>query len=145
MTETAQSGSIGRRSTVNVMLRHSALLLMLGSLAGCAGGLGQTFLVRFMPFSATPDAEGRATFQAAVAYAKANPLMPVTVDGFRQGQYPNEYDTLREERVRGTVSELVAGGVSRGRIDILGEGIAYAQGSPTPSPPPDTVKISIGL
>jgi hypothetical protein len=145
MTEIAQSGSIGRRSAVNVMLRCCALFLMLGSLAGCAGGLGQTFLVRFMPFSATPDAQGRATFQAAVAYANANPLLPVTVDGFRQGQYSNEFDTLREERVRGAVSELVAGGVSRGRIDILGEGIAYAQGSPTPSPPPDTVKISIGL
>ena len=73
------------------------------------------------------------------------PVDPVTVDGFRQGQYSNEFDTLREERVRGAVSMLVAGGVSRGRIDILGEGIAYAQGSPMSSPPPDTVKISIGL
>jgi hypothetical protein len=145
MMEIAQSASIGRRPLVNVMLRCSASLLMLGSLAGCAGGLGQTFVVGFMPFSATPDPQGQATFRAAVAYANANPLMPVTVDGFRQGQYSNEFDTLREERVRGAVSMLVAGGVSRERIDILGEGIAYAQGSPMPGPPPDTVKISIGL
>jgi hypothetical protein len=33
----------------------------------------------------------------------------------------------------------------RARIDIPGKGIAYAQGSPMPSLPGDTVKIAIGL
>jgi hypothetical protein len=145
MTDFAQNGSIGRRSVVNVLLRRSVLLFMLGSLAGCASSLGQTFMVRFMPFSATPDAQGQATLQAAIAFANAHPLMPVTIDGFRYGQYPNEFDTMREERVRDVVSMLVAGGVGRERIDILGKGIAYAQGSPMPTPPPETVKIAIGL
>ncbi len=145
MMEIAPNGSVGRRSIVNVLLHGSALVLMLVSLAGCGAGLGQTFIVQFMPFSATPDAQGQSTLQAAIAFAKANPLMPVTIDGFRQGQYPNEFDTLREERVRDVVAMLVAAGVGRERIDILGEGIAYAQGSPTPAPPPDTVKIAIGL
>jgi hypothetical protein len=131
--------------SVNVMLRRFALLLMLGSLAGCAGGLGQTFMVQFMPFSATPDTQGRATVQAAIAYANAHPLAPVTIDGFHYGQYSNQFDTIGEERVRVVVSMLVEGGLSRVRIDILGKGIAYAQGSPMPSLPSDTVKITIGL
>ena len=145
MTQTAQSGSIGRRCIVNVMLRHSALLLLLGSLAGCAGGLGQTFMVQFLPFSATPDAQGQATVQAAIAFARANPLDPMTIDGFHSGQYANQFDTIREQRVRAVLSMLVDGGISGARISILGEGMAYAQGSPMPSLPPDTVKIAIGL
>jgi hypothetical protein len=131
--------------SVNVMLRRSALLLVLASLAGCAGGLGQTFMVQFMPFSATPDVQGQATVQAAIVYANANPLTPVTIDGFHYGQYSNQFDTMGEERVRVVVSMLVEGGISRSRIDILGKGIAYAQGSPMPSLPRDTVKIAIGL
>jgi ABC-type glycerol-3-phosphate transport system substrate-binding protein len=145
MTQSKQSSSIGRRYIVNVMLRRSALLLMLGSLAGCAGGLGQTFMVQFMPFSATPDAHGQATVQAAIAFAKANPLDPITIDGFHYGQYANQFDTMGEERVRAVVSILVDGGISGARISILGEGMAYAQGSPMPSLPRGTVKIAIGL
>jgi hypothetical protein len=145
MTLMAQSGSIGRRCIVNVMLRHSALLLLLGSVAGCAGGVGQTFMVQFIPFSPTPDARGQATVQAAIAFAKANPLDPMTIDGFHYGQYANEFDTIREQRVRAVLSMLVDGGISGARITIMGEGMAYAQGSPMPSLPPDTVKIAIGL
>ncbi len=127
------------------MLRCSALLLMLVSLAGCAGGLGQTFMVRFVPFSPTPDAQGQATVQAAIALAKANPLSAVTIDGFQRGQYSDQFDTIRQERVRVVLSMLVKGGISRVRIDILGKGLAYPKGSPMPSLPPDTVKIAIGL
>ena len=145
MTEIAPNGRVGRRSMVNVLLRGSALVVMLGSLAGCGADLGQNFMVQFMPFSATPDVHGQAALQAAINFATAHPLMPVTIDGFHYGQYPNEYLTLREERVRDVVAMLVAGGVGRERIDILGEGIDYAQGSPTPAPPPDTVRIAIGL
>jgi outer membrane protein OmpA-like peptidoglycan-associated protein len=132
-------------ASANVMLRHCALLLMLASITGCAGGLGQTFMVQFMPFSATPDAQGQPTVQAAIAFAKANPLMPVTIDGFHYGQYPDQFDSMGEERVRVVVSMLVDGGISRARIDILGRGIAYAQGSPMPPLPRDTVKIAVGL
>jgi hypothetical protein len=102
-------------------------------------------MVQFMPFSSTPVGQGQATVQAAVAYAKANPLSPVTIDGFHYGQYSNQYDSMAEDRVRAVVYMLVEGGVDRARIDILGEGIAYAQGSPMASLPPDTVKIAIGL
>ncbi len=145
MTGIAGSDGIRRRSIVNAIVRGSALVLMLGGLAGCGAGSGQTFLVQFMPFSATPDATGQPTIRAAIAFANAHPLMPITIDGFRYGQYPNEFDTIREERVRDVVAMLVAGGVDRGRIEILWKGIDYAQGSPLPAPPPDEVKIAIGL
>jgi hypothetical protein len=145
MTQITQSGSIGRRSIANVTLHLSALLLMLGFLAGCAGGLGQTFMVQFMPFSTAPAGQGRATVQAAIAYANANPLSPVSIDGFHYGQYSDEFDSIAEERVRTVVSLLVESGVSRERIAIMGKGMAYAQGSAMPSLPPDTVKIAIGL
>jgi hypothetical protein len=127
------------------MLRQATLLLMLRSLTGCAGGLGQTFMVQFMPFSPTPDAQGEAAVQAAIAFAKANPLDPITIDGFRYGQYLNQFDTLGEQRVRAVVSMLVNGGVGGARISILGEGMAYAHGSPMPSLQRDMVKIAIGL
>jgi hypothetical protein len=129
----------------HAITRLSALLLMLGSLAGCAGGLGQTFMVQFMPFSVIPVGQGQAAAQAAIAYANANPLSAVTIDGFHYGQYTNQYDTLGEQRVRTLVGMFVQAGVSRARIDILGKGIDYAQGSPMPSLPPDTVKIAVGL
>ena len=149
MTQITQSGSIGRRCNVNFMLRRSARLLMLGSLAGCASGLGQTFMVQFMPFSATPDAQGVAAVQAAIAFAKANPLDPMTIDGLQyeqySWQYSDQFDTIREDRVRTVVSMLVKGGISGARIGILGEDVPYAPGSPMPPLPRDTVKIAIGL
>ncbi len=136
---------MGRRSIVNAMARGSVLLAMLVSLAGCGADAGQTFMVRFMPFSATPDAQGQPALRAAVAFANAHPLMPVSIDGFHYGQYPDETDTLREERVRDVVAMMVAGGVGRERIDIAGKGLNYAQGTPLPALPPDTVKVAIGL
>jgi hypothetical protein len=137
MTQITQRGSVGRRYIVNVMLRRSALLLMLGSFAGCAGGSGQSFMVQFMPFSATPDGQGKAAVQAAIAFAKANPLYTVAIDGFRYGQYSNQFDTIGEQRVRAVVSMLVDGGIRGARISVS------AQASPTPSFPRDTVKIAI--
>ena len=145
MTQLRPHGSIGRRSMANITLHLFALLAMLGSFEGCAGGMGRTFMVQFMPFSAILVGQGHTIVETAIAFANANPLTPVTIDGFHYGQYSDQHDTLAEERVRAVVSVLVAGGIDRARIDILGEGLAYAQGSPMPSLPPDTVKIAIGL
>ena len=118
---------------------------MFGLLSGCAGGLGQTYYVQFMSFSASPDPQGQATVESAAAFAKANPLMPVTIDGFHYGQYTNQVDSLAEERVRVVISQLVRAGVGRGRIQVLGKGISYAQGAPINPLPPNTVKIGVGL
>ena len=93
--------------TVRAVLHRSALLFLLASVAGCAGGVGQTFMVSFMSFSATPDAQGQAVVQAAIALANAHPLAPITIDGFRTGQYPNE---VRHDR----------GGACQGRISRAG-------------------------
>lgn len=129
------------------MLRRAALLLLFASLSGCAGGLGRTYMISFVSFSATPDDAGQAAIQSAIAFAKANRLMPVTIDGFAHGQYTNQVDTMSEERVRVVANTLVQGGIGRERIDILGRSgnIAYAQGSPMARLPPNTVKLGVGL
>lgn len=129
------------------MLRRAAFLLLLTCLSGCAGGLGQTFYVQFMPFSATPDSQGQATLQSVIAYANQNKLAPVAIDAYRSGQYVNQVDTMAEERVRVVIAALVQAGIGRGRIEILGTqgGIAYAQGSSMARLPPNTVKIGVGL
>jgi len=129
------------------MLRRAALLLLFATLSGCAGGLGHTYMISFQSNSATPDAQGQAAIDSAIAFAKANPLMPITIDGFAYGQYTNQVDTMSEERVRVLANTLVRGGIGRERIDILGKsgGIAYAQGSPMARLPPNTVKLGVGL
>ncbi|HVZ09516.1 hypothetical protein [Rhodopila sp.] len=126
------------------MLRRALLLIVL-AVAGCAGGGPRTYFVKFQPFSAIPDADGQQAVQAAIAYAKADALRPVMVDGFHYGQYPNEGDTMRADRVRVVVDMLVQGGIGRERIQIMGEGIDYAQGSPMPSLPPGTVRVGVGF
>jgi hypothetical protein len=141
----ARSVGIDRQSMLKFMLRCSALLLIVGCLGGCAGDLGQTFMVHYIPFSTIPDEQGKASVSAAIAFAKAHPLMPVAIDGFHYGQYSNEFDSLREERVRVLVFRFGEAGIDRSRIDILGKGMVYPQGSPMPSLPPDTVKITLGL
>jgi hypothetical protein len=128
------------------MLRYAALLLMLTLFAGCSGGLGQTFFVRYLPFSSTPDQQGEAALQAAVAFAKANPLMPVTIDGFNTPPGVRDFDTMAQERVRVVRARLIEGGIGRERLEVLGGGnLAYTQGQTMPTVPRDTVKIGIGL
>src|ERR1700750_3351038 len=107
----APSVDTDRQSMLKFMMRCSALLLLVGCLVGCAGGLGHTFIVHYMPFSTTPDDQGKASVSAAIAFAKAHPLMPVTIDGFHYGQYSNEFDSLREERVRVLVYRLGQEGI----------------------------------
>ena len=87
----AQNVDTDRQSMLNFVLRCSALLLIVGCLVGCAGDLGQTFMVHYMPFSTTPDDQGKASVSAAIAFAKAHPLMPLTIDGFHS---PNLLSSL---------------------------------------------------
>ena len=94
-------------------------------------------MVQFMPFSATPDGQGEAAVQAAIAFAKVHPLYTIAIDGFHDGQYANQSDTIGEQRVRAVVSMLVDGGIRGARISVS------AQASPMPSLPRDTVKIAI--
>jgi hypothetical protein len=128
------------------MLRRAAFFLLLATLAGCSGGLGQTFMVRFLPFSSAPDQQGEAALQAAIALAKANPLMPITIDGFRSSPDVRDFDTMAQERVRVLRARIVEAGIGRERVEILGSGsIAYTHGQPMPPLPPDTVKVGVGL
>jgi hypothetical protein len=127
------------------MLRCAVLLMMCASLAGCAGGLGRTYSISYLPFSAKPDAPGKQALDAAIAFAKANPLMPVTIDGYTTPPDARQFDSMAQERVRVVRMTLIDGGIDRARIGILGNGIAYAQGTRMPTLPRDTVNVGIGL
>jgi hypothetical protein len=127
------------------MLRCVILLVMCASLAGCVGGLGRTYSVSYLPFSAKPDSQGQQAVDAALAFAKANPLMPVTIDGYSTPPDVRQFDSMAQERVRILRSTLIDGGVDRARIGVLGNGIAYPQGTRMPTLPRDTVNVGIGL
>jgi outer membrane protein OmpA-like peptidoglycan-associated protein len=125
-------------------VRRVAVVLLAASLAGCAGG-GKTFIIRFEPFSASLDTAGRSTLHAAADYAKANPLAPVSVDGFHSRPDPTEFDTLPQERVNVVTNALVDVGVERWRIEVLGKGVVYPRGVPMPTLPDRSVVIRTGL
>jgi hypothetical protein len=127
------------------MLRCAILLVICTSLAGCVGGLGRTYSISYLPFSARPDAPGQQALDAAVAFAKANPLMPVTIDGYTTPPDVRQFDSMAQERVRLVRMTLIDAGIDRARIGNLGNGIAYAQGTRMPTLPRDTVNIGIGL
>jgi len=127
------------------MLRCAILVVTSTLLAGCVGGLGRTYSVSYLPFSARPDAPGQQALDQAIAFAKANPLMPVTIDGYTTPPDARQFDSMAQERVRVVRMKLIDGGIGRARISVLGNGIAYAQGTRMPTLPRDTVNVGIGL
>ena len=127
------------------MVHRIACILLFVLLGACVGPAEGSFAVRFTQFSAELDPAARATIQAAAAYAKANPLAPLSVDGYRMRPDPTEPDTLRQERVHVVTSALVDAGVDRWRIQVLGTGIVYPQGVPMPALPSREVIINAGL
>jgi outer membrane protein OmpA-like peptidoglycan-associated protein len=131
------------------MLRRVAVALITAtliaaSLAGCAG-TEETFVVRFQPFSASLDIAAQSTLHAAAVYAKANPLAPLSVDGFHSRPDPTEFDTLPQDRVNVVTNALVDAGVERWRIEVLGTGIVDPQGVRMPTLPERSVVIKAGL
>jgi hypothetical protein len=133
-----------KRLLRSCLLHRVAVVLLAASLAGCAGG-GKTFIIQFQPFSASLDTAGQSTLHAAADYAKANPLAPVSVDGFHSRPDPTEFDTLPQERVNVVTNALVDVGVDRWRIEVLGTGVVYPQGVPMPILPERSVVIRTGL
>jgi outer membrane protein OmpA-like peptidoglycan-associated protein len=120
--------------------------MLLTFLAGCAGKDGGKYTVFFMPYSSQLDQRAQDTIQAAATFAIANPLMPVTIQGYSTRPDPTEHDSLRELRTGAVKNGLLQAGVSSFRIQVLGVGgIIYPQGVPMPTLPPGQVDISVGL
>nr|WP_294524049.1 hypothetical protein [uncultured Rhodopila sp.] len=125
------------------MRRRLAIVLLFGLLAGCGGQAGKSFPVFFQPYSATLDAQGQATVQAAAAYANAHALMPVALAGDATRPDMGDFDTLRQQRVAVVKDALVQAGVGAAGIDVLGTGLAYGDGDP--SQIAGRVVINVGL
>jgi outer membrane protein OmpA-like peptidoglycan-associated protein len=120
-----------------------AIVLLLAFLVGCAGLDGKKFSVAFQPFGVDLDPRAQATVQAAAAFAKAHPLMPLSLAGYATRPDGDNFATLRQQRVAVVQDALVREGVNQIRIEILGNGIIYPDG--VPDLPPEAVDISIGL
>ncbi|HEY0184667.1 MAG TPA: hypothetical protein VGC09_17850 [Rhodopila sp.] len=120
-----------------------AILVLLAFLGGCAGPDGKKFSVLFPPYSADLDPAAQEVVHAAATFAKAHPLMPLSVGGYASRPDPGNYPTLRQERVGVVQKALVREGVDQFRIEIPGNGIIYPDG--VPDLPVDRVDINIGL
>jgi outer membrane protein OmpA-like peptidoglycan-associated protein len=119
------------------------VVLFLVLLAGCAGPDGGKFSVLFQPYSADLDPKAQETVRAAGAFAKAHPLMPLSLSGYTSRPDPGDFPTLRQVRVVAVRNALVAEGVDRLRIEALGNGILYPDG--VPDQQAGRVDINVGL
>jgi len=119
------------------------ILLLFAFLGGCAALDGQRFSILFQPYSSGLDPQARATIVAAVSFAKAHPLAPLSIAGYATRPDPGDIATLRQQRVAAVHDALVTEGVDRFRIEVLGNGILYPDG--VPDQPIGRVDISIGL
>ena len=127
-------------------MRHRiAIGLLMTVLAGCAGGDGGNYSVFFMPYSSQLDQKALDTIQSAATFAKANPPMPITIQGYTTRPDPTEHDSLRELRVAVVKNGLLNAGVGSMRIEVLGNGLIYPQGVPMPTLPSGRVEIHVGL
>jgi hypothetical protein len=125
------------------MKNRAALLLLLASLGGCAGQDGKRFSILFQPYSSDLGPQAQQEVQAASAYAKTHPLMPLSIADYSSRPDPHDIDTMKQQRVGVVQNALVRDGVDQIRIEVLGNGILYPDG--VPNLPTGKVDINIGL
>ncbi|HBK08550.1 MAG TPA: hypothetical protein DDZ81_22315 [Acetobacteraceae bacterium] len=125
------------------MRKYATILLLFTVLSGCVSEHGQTFSVFFQPYSADLDPRAQVTVHAAAAFAKAHPLMPLSIPGYSRRPYPGNLPDLRQQRVAVVLRTLTKEGVDRWRIGVLGEGLLYPDG--VPGLEMERVDINIGL
>ena len=125
------------------MKYYVGIFLVFAALCGCSSPDGNKYSVLFQPFSADLDPQAKGTVQAAATFAKAHPLMPLSIAGDASRPDEGDYPTLRQERVAVVQNALVSEGVDRLRIEVLGNGLLYPNG--VPDQPRRRVIINIGL
>jgi cytochrome c oxidase subunit 2 len=126
------------------MHNRVVILLLLVFLGGCGGQAGQSFSLFFQPYSSGLDPRAQETVQTAATYAKAHPLMPISIAGYSDpGNPADDFDTLWNQRSEAVQDALVRQGVGPMRIEVLGKGILYPDG--LPNLPVRRVDINIGL
>lgn len=120
-------------------------LASLAVLPACASGSDtRSFSVYFQPYSAELDQQGWETTDAAAEYAKAYPLLPVSVAGHSAPADPGrDVDELADRRAAEIRRVLTADGFSASRIVLS----AYGPSDPHPMPQVAVrrVDITVGL
>lgn len=120
-------------------------LASLAALPACSAASDtRNFSVYFPPYSAELDQQARESAEAAAAYAKAYPLLPVSVAGHSApADLGRDADGLSDQRAAAIRRVLTADGVSAGRITMS----AYGAADPHPMPQVAVrrVDITVGL
>jgi outer membrane protein OmpA-like peptidoglycan-associated protein len=127
-----------------VMMRcRLAVVLLATFLGACSGQAGQHFRVFFQPYVAQLDAQGQETVRQAAAFAKAHPLMPLSIVGTTpyMGEDP---DTMSGQRTLAVLNGLLQEGIDRIRIEVVGSD-RLLDPNGMPNLPPGRVDIAVGL
>jgi outer membrane protein OmpA-like peptidoglycan-associated protein len=126
------------------MRRIVTVVLLTVLVAACSGKDGGKYIISFRPFSASLDAPAQSAIHNAAIFAKAYPLAPISIDGYRTPPDPDEIPTLRQLRVQTVRQALINEGVDSFRIEVLGDrGMIYSDD--IPKEPTGQVAVSIGL
>jgi outer membrane protein OmpA-like peptidoglycan-associated protein len=126
-----------------MMRCRRAVVLLSTLLTACGGQTGQHFPVFFQLYVAQLDAQGQETVRQAAAFAKAHPLMPLSIVGTTpyMGEEP---DTMSGQRTRAVLNALLQEGVGRMRIEVVGNN-RLLDPNGMPNLPPRRVDIYVGL
>ncbi len=106
--------------------------LLLAALSGC-GLLGDTgkYSVYFQPYSAALNDEATNTIHSAAEFAKAHPLLPITVAAYSAPPDPKlDVPGLSDQRADIVKQTLIADGISPNRIVTVGNGITDPKSLP---------------
>jgi len=120
-----------------------AVLLLSTLLSACGGQSGRQFPVFFQPYDANLDLQAQEAVHQAAAFAKAHPLMPLSIVG--QTPYMGvEVDTMSGQRTQSVLNALLREGISRMRIEIVGSD-RLLDPNGMPNLPAQRVDIHVGF
>jgi outer membrane protein OmpA-like peptidoglycan-associated protein len=102
-----------------VMRCHLVVLLLSTLLSACSGQSGQHFPVFFQPYDANLDSQAQESVHQAASFAKAHPLMPLSIIGLTP-YMGVEVDTMSGQRTQSVLNALLREGIGRMRIEIVG-------------------------
>jgi len=118
-------------------------LLLLTLLSACGGQIGQHYSVLFHPYSASLDPLDQQAVDAAAAFAKAHPLMPISVKTYTP-YMGVEIDTISGQRTETVLRALEQAGIGRMRIEVVGSD-RLLDPNGMPNLPRNRVDIFVGL
>src|ERR1700760_1586549 len=125
------------------MRRRFVTLLLPPLMSACGGQAGQRYSVFFQPYSASLDPQGQQAVGAAATFAKAHPLMPISIKAYTP-YLGEEIYTASGQRTETVLRALEQAGIGRMRIEVVGSD-RLLDPNGMPNLPRDRVDIYVGL